>query len=233
MNVMNNDSPNDRPSDHEELPVELQALEARLASLTPRAHGIDAETLAFEAGRAAAMAQRGGMARFIWPTAFAAMATVAAALAVVVMSQSEPQVIEKYVLVEKRAVSDGTSNDEVSPDEKAPEDMPTDDVVPDTKPERTTPNQFTNSVFAWLSPFQRDYVLPQRRQIERMLAGDMNAALAEATYSTQPKGTGGVRRATPTELHWQLRNRELEGATINRPSANMPSANPFIPGANS
>jgi hypothetical protein len=87
----------------QDLPPELKAIEAELASLRPRTDRLDRERLIFLAGQqsvagghisATKRARRRG-----WPTAFAAMTAVAATLLVMLLLRPEPQVEVRIVKV--------------------------------------------------------------------------------------------------------------------------------------
>lgn len=83
-------SPNEKPIN------DLSALEAALASLTPRADRLDRDRLMFLAGRASAAPPPSPRLR-TWQAAFAAMSAVAASLLVALVVQPGPQVVERIV----------------------------------------------------------------------------------------------------------------------------------------
>ena len=92
-----------------ELPPELKAVEAELASLRPREDRLDRERLVFRAGQTSAggdRASRGAAARGAWPAAFAGMTAVAAALAVALAVRPGPQVVERVRIVKVPVASD-------------------------------------------------------------------------------------------------------------------------------
>jgi len=75
---------------------ELAALEARLGAFHPGASRLDRDQVMYMAGQAAALKQRAdaGSRQWAWPSAFAAMTTVAAALLVaLVMGRQEGGVL--------------------------------------------------------------------------------------------------------------------------------------------
>jgi hypothetical protein len=85
-------------SPDEDKPVErfpeLTPFEAALSALTPRAAGMDRETLFFQAGQAAALRdlnrRRSLLSRWAWPGAFSAMTAVAATLLVMLTLRTGP-----------------------------------------------------------------------------------------------------------------------------------------------
>jgi hypothetical protein len=80
-----------------ELPPELRAFEAELASLVPRDDGPDPARLMFMAGRASVGNRRATV--LVWPAAFGGMTVVATALAVLLLLRPAPEVIERIVRV--------------------------------------------------------------------------------------------------------------------------------------
>jgi len=232
---MRDPSENDQSSDHEELPMELKAFEARLASLVPTGHGIDSEALAFEAGRQAAVVEiRSRRLRFVWPTAFAVMTTVASVLAVMLMIPPDPIVVVRYIPREDVVTSNGTPGQETTPREEVVDNrsLPESPREPEQLPRVL--DQETKPTFTFLKAIEESLLLPRQQQIERLLTGDMDAAFVQAAYANPPRGNGSARRAAPTEPYWQMRNRVLEENTIAWPSAEVPpTKDPTIPGANS
>lgn len=85
-----------------ELPRELKAVEAELATLRPRAR-LDRDRLVFLAGQASVRAPAAGRwakaAGWAWPTAFAGMTATAATLLVMLLVRPEPQVVERVRIV--------------------------------------------------------------------------------------------------------------------------------------
>jgi len=81
----------------------LKAFEAELASLVPRTDRLDRERLIFLAGQQSIAAKEIRPAtlarRWAWPAAFAAMTTVAATLAIMLLIEPRPQVVVRYVEV--------------------------------------------------------------------------------------------------------------------------------------
>lgn len=83
----------------DEKPIsDLTALEAALASLAPRADGLDRERLMFLTGQASAAPPPSARVR-MWQAAFAAMTAVAASLLVALVVQPRPQAVERLVPV--------------------------------------------------------------------------------------------------------------------------------------
>lgn len=95
--------PDVRRAAEEDLPPELKAIEAELASLTPRTDRLDRERLIFLAGQQSVAAGHIGattrVRRWGWPAAFSAMTAVAASLLVALLLQGEPQVEVRIVKV--------------------------------------------------------------------------------------------------------------------------------------
>jgi hypothetical protein len=77
---------------------DLSALEAALASLEPRADGLDRDRLMFLAGRASSASPPLARLR-TWQAAFVAMSAIAASLLVAIMVQPGPQVVGRTVPV--------------------------------------------------------------------------------------------------------------------------------------
>jgi hypothetical protein len=85
----------------------LSALEAELAALVPRVDNLNRDRLMFLAGQASVESKASQAtiqtppprlpARWAWPTAFAAAATVAASLLVALVNRPAPQVVERIV----------------------------------------------------------------------------------------------------------------------------------------
>jgi hypothetical protein len=80
-----------------DLPPELKALEAALASLVP-AERLDRHRLMFEAGRRAEASNR-ARRRWAWPALSTALAAMAATLAVMLAARPEPQVVVRTIRV--------------------------------------------------------------------------------------------------------------------------------------
>jgi hypothetical protein len=98
----------------EELPAELKAVEAELASLRPRDDRLDRERLVFLAGQASALGRqqarrtatacyrqaRPAIRPWAWPAAFAGMTAVAASLLIALVLRSGPtRVVERVRIV--------------------------------------------------------------------------------------------------------------------------------------
>ena len=97
------------------LPPELQALEAELALLRPRADRLSREQVLFLAGQASVLGRdpvrRDGPGRWAWPTAFAAMTVLAASLLAVLLFRPEPAVAERIVYVPIQSVPERVAAD--------------------------------------------------------------------------------------------------------------------------
>jgi hypothetical protein len=85
-----------------ELPRELKAVEAELATLRPRDR-LDRERLIFLAGQASVgpptAARRATAAGWAWPVSLAGMTALAATLLVMLLVRPEPQVVERVRIV--------------------------------------------------------------------------------------------------------------------------------------
>jgi hypothetical protein len=87
---------------------DLKAVEAALSSLAPSTGRLDRDRLMFLAGEAAALSHsapshlplaRAPLRRWGWPAAFSTMSVVAATLLALLVSQPEPNVIDRIVYV--------------------------------------------------------------------------------------------------------------------------------------
>jgi len=117
-----NDDRNGPPSDATDrlgVPPELKAIEAELAALAPRDDRLNRERLLFLAGQAsvrdAAVHHRASVRRWMWPSSFAAMTTVAAVLFVMLLARPEPALVERIVYVPSRP-SPASAPDEMNAD---------------------------------------------------------------------------------------------------------------------
>lgn len=117
-----NDNRNGPPADatdRQGVPSELKAIEADLATLAPRNDRLNRERLLFLAGQASVrdtvVYQKARVHGWIWPAAFAAMTTVAAALFVMLLAQPGTALVERIVYVPSRPspanAPDGTNAD--------------------------------------------------------------------------------------------------------------------------
>ena len=97
------------------LPPELQALEAELALLRPRADRLPREQVLFLAGQASVLGRdpvrRDGPGRWAWPTAFVAMTALAASLLAVLLFRPESAVAERIVYVPIQSVPERVASD--------------------------------------------------------------------------------------------------------------------------
>ncbi|MBN2477645.1 MAG: hypothetical protein JXB62_23760 [Pirellulales bacterium] len=214
-----------------ELPAELKAFEARLASLTPCAGRLDREALIFEAGRASVLPGGGRSAsgvlrrlRWSWPTAFGAMTTVAAALLAMVLMRPEPSVVVRYVRVppDKRATtqaSDERHGSEAGPSQRSPNgtappvlvrDDPREPGQPEgegsDRPRVLSPRPATILATVWFPGHKLEMTSLRRRELEAMLAQDIDIPLSTAKASV---GDGGSERAAASQPYWQLRDELL------------------------
>jgi len=92
-------------SEHK-LSDDLAAVEASLAALPPFPSGIDRDRLVYLAGQAAAGALPGTKRRpagWLWPMATAASLLVAAALGAMLAVRSQPEIVERLVVVRQPA----------------------------------------------------------------------------------------------------------------------------------
>lgn len=93
----------------DELPPELQALEAELALLRPRAERLPQDQLLFLAGQASVLGRDPRLGerrrRWVWPAACAAMTALAASLLIVLLFRPERPAVERIVYVPVQAES--------------------------------------------------------------------------------------------------------------------------------
>ncbi len=96
MSRKRNSSADVTPADLEpQLPAELQALEATLATLVPRSDRLDADLFLFRAGQLSVRSRHGWL-----PTVMGALAGAAATLLVMLLVPSQPQVMERVQIVQ-------------------------------------------------------------------------------------------------------------------------------------
>jgi len=206
-----------------ELPAELKAFEARLAALTPRPDRLDREALLFEAGRASA--EVGSRHRWAWPSAFGAMATVAAVLLAVVLLQPDPQPVVEYVYVERPAEPEPIPAEEVP---QVPE-SPVLPQMPAKVPAERSESLMATAVREWLGVGSLESS-PRQRQLEALLAQGPDAIRLP---SDSPKNDRDAGHATDPQPYWRLRDTLLEGAISDRPSATPAVKSPLKHGVSS
>jgi len=211
----------EEPTGKFELPAELKAFEARLASLSPRAPRFDREALIYEAGRASVLAGSDGpmagsrrWSRWGWPASFGSMTTVAAALLVVVLIRPEPPVLVKYVRITDNHAKPAERPDEnlpsATPAENLPGEPATGVLVQEDTPIDSAPfDQRRFSILAAVLGHGGDSeTAPQRRrQLEVLLAQGADVPFSMATPSAD--NGGSVHEAAP-QPYWQLREQLLQ-----------------------
>lgn len=115
-------SGNCQPSLDTELPADLRAFEAQLASMTPRADLPDRDALLFRAGQLSVLDKAG--AQFAcadswrWRAGFAAMSAVAAALLIALLVRPKPPVVERIRVVTVRTPNN--DGDQISVERPTP-----------------------------------------------------------------------------------------------------------------
>ncbi len=161
-------------SNHKEPLSDLAAFEAALASLAPRADGVNRDRLMFLAGEASAAAQSVQSSRqrtWAWPAAFTAITAVAASLLAVLMTQPGPQVVE-------RIIPAGRESNAASPSQVGQSTTPPDQAPPG---ENAAGNERLESSPTW--PFGS--IVARSDWAQRRLA---RAELSAADYALLPDG---------------------------------------------
>ena len=232
----------------EDLSPSLKAIEAELASLSPRTDRLDRERLIFLAGQQSVLARAGRKgtvpfslrenrdsprARWSWPAAFSAMTAVAAALLVMLLSQPEPSVEVRIVEVPVEAPgSDDLAADETLP--TAPRDGRDVEPLPDWQEPLPKPAPRSGLLalvgLDWLSLTDRGQLGPAGsypRLLDQMLEGGTDDWEAP-TYMVGPE-----------DAYAPVPYRELLNSLLGNPEpAKSPPHRPlmhtlFYPGANS
>ena len=174
---------------HEELrDEELRELESALASLRPRASGVDRDRLLFLAGQARSRgdgfeATPRRRYRWIWPAISAVSTAAAVVLGVLLALRSEPRVVREVVYIERPAEALAESTDAQS--------------SPETEP--LWPSSVTAA--AEMETWPRDQGLPDHNYLElrRRVFEVGLAALPE------PSSTGGSTDGPPPTRQEMLR----------------------------
>ena len=198
-------------SEKRELPAELKAIEAELASLVPRADELDRERLIFLAGQASARkatASPGGRAsETIWPIATAAMTAVAVSLLVVLVRRPEPEVTTRVVY---RYVARPETVEDDSAGQSQLENL-SPDVVPVKQAPADDPS--LSRALAWIDFPDRRRVRVESshfRELDRML--DRRSSLAGESFSESPirRSSRNDRRAAAPVTYQSLLDSVLE-----------------------
>ncbi len=226
-----------RRAAEQELSPSLKAIEAELASLTPRTDRLDRERLIFLAGRQSAAAgevspakRRGGWG---WPAAFAAMTAVAAGLLVMLWSRPEaPGDVPFVVVPPERALDDGAAPPQESPESLPDEGHVEPPPVPQEPPAEPTSRRSLLAAVGldWIRPSARGKLGPEAsypRLLDRVLAGEID------DWPLPAPGWGGRRASAPVSYR-ELLNKELGSPTPRRPVPDRPLIKTLLhPGANS
>ena len=238
----------------EDLPPDLKAIEAELASLSPRTDRLDRERLIFLAGQESVLA-KGGMKgtvpfslrenrdsplrenrdspRLFWPAAFAAMTTVAATLLVMLLLRPETPAEVRFVEVPAESPGDR----DLAPDGKLPARPPEDRPV-EPSPEPREPSAEPaprSSLFAsvgwdWLQLSDRGQLGPEA-SYPRLLDKVLKEGIDDWPL---PAPVGGARRASAPVPYRELLNQELGKPASNSSGPDRPLINTLLyPGANS
>lgn len=221
----------------EDLPPDLKAIEAELASLTPRTGRLDRERLIFLAGQQSVAAGDAGPANrrggWGWPGAFAAMTAVAATLLVMLLSQLEAP--GEVPIVE--VPSGPTIEDGAPPEQESPGSFPDDGrVAPLPSPPEPSPKPAPRrSLFAsvgleWIRLPERGELGSEAsypRLLDRVLAGEIDDW-------PLPARVEGPRRASAPVSYRELLNQELGNPTPDKRVPDRPLIKTLLyPGANS
>ena len=226
-----------RDAPEQELSPSLKAIEAELASLSPRTDRLDRERLIFLAGQQSAAAGEVGPAKrrggWGWPAAFAAMTAVAAMLLVMLLSRPEaPGNVPFVVVPPERAVDDGAAPPQESPGSSPHEGPVEPPPVPQEPPaEATSRRSLLASVgLDWIRLPERGELGPEAsysRLLDRALAGEID------DWPLPAPGPGGRRASAPVSYR-ELLNKELGSPTPQRPVPDRPLIKTLLyPGANS
>ncbi|MHC4176345.1 MAG: hypothetical protein ACYSWU_02495 [Planctomycetota bacterium] len=241
----------------EDLPPSLKAIEAELASLSPRTDRLDRERLIFLAGQQSVWRDTKGTkgtvpfslrenrdsplrenrdsprVRWGWPAAFTAMSAVAAALLVMLLSQPETPGGRPVVEVPVDRSSDGG----VGPDADLPT-SPQDgrQVKPPTSPPEPSPepgrrSRLLASVgFDWLRLSDRGRLGPEA-SYPRLLDHVLKEGIDDWPLPAPAVGAG---RATAPVPYRELYDSILGSPTSEKPGPDRPLMHTlFYPGANS
>ena len=227
-----------RPSTPEEdLSPDLKAIEAELASLTPRTGLLDRERLIFLAGQQSVAADDAGPANrrggWGWPAAFAAMTAVAAMLLVMLLSRPEAPGNVPFVEVPPGQAVD----DPDAPPPESPESLPDEEFVepPPVPPEPPAESTFGQILLAsvgwdWTRPSERSKLGPEAsysRLLDLVLAGEIDDW-------PLPARVEGPRRASAPVSYRELLNQELGNPAPDKRVPDRPLIEALLyPGANS
>ena len=237
--------PNVRRAAEDDLPPELKAIEAALASLTPRTDRLDRERLIFLAGQQSVCTHTKGTvpfslrenrdsprARWGWPAAFAAMTAAAASLLVAPLIQPpEPRVEVRIVKV---PVEPARNEVALGPDAPAPAEgphlrPPPEDPEPSPKPVAGS-GLFALVGLDWAQLYNRD-----RLGSETSYPGLRDRVLREGIDSWPAPSPGADVKSTSAPVPYRkLLNRVLGTPTSDEPVPDWPLIQSlFHSGANS
>jgi hypothetical protein len=218
-------TPNLRRRAEEDLPPELKAIEAELASLRPRTDRLDRERLIFLAGQQSVVGGQISTAkhagRWAWPAAFSAMTAVAASLLVALLVRGEPPVEVRIVKVPVEAGGNG----EVVPSPHTPVPPGEGPRVgpPQENPERLPEPGAGSGLFAlvgldWAQLYDRDRLSP-----ETSYPGLRDRVLREGVDSwPAPSPGANVKPASAPVPYRKLLNRVLGTPQSDEPVPDRP-----------
>ncbi len=219
-------TPEVRRAAEEDLAPGLKAVEAELASLSPRTDRIDRERLIFLAGqqsvaggRAASRARRWG-----WPTAFAAMTALAAGLLVALLLPGEPRVVTRVVTIPVAPVG----SDAVAPNRHLP---PPSGGGPEALPETVS----GTGLLAWVGLDWSRLYDRERFGSERTYPGLLDRALRDGVDSLGSSlPVADVEPRSSPATYRELLDSLLENRASDEPAPAGPLMPPLLyPGANS
>jgi hypothetical protein len=229
--------PDVRRTADEDLPPELKAIEAALASLSPRTDRLDRERLIFLAGQQSMAGGHIGVTKRVrrwgWPAALGAMTTVAASLLVALLVRGQPPVEVRIVKVPVEAAGNG----EVlpGPDAQVPPGEGPRLGPPRENPERLPAPVPGSGLFAlvgldWAQLYDRDRLSP-----ETSYPGLRDRVLREGVDSWPAPSPGTDVKSTSAPVPYRkLLNRALGTPQSDEPALNRPLLeNLLFPGAHS
>jgi hypothetical protein len=200
---------------------DLISLEAELARLRPRKERLDRDRLMYLAGRASVggkAAVRGPRA-WHWPAALAAMTTIAAVLAVMLVSRPAVQVVERIVEVpvEQPGSDMRTAHDDQSPGEANPPPRPDYREIES----HSAPSRSAAALASWLAA--SDWAGHLSKESYPALRNAVLAGGLPSLPRSPAAATGGSRRDDVPASYRQWRESLLENQPAEKPSANRPA----------